>query len=226
MSKENDFEKRSDELMVTPEFKMSVKFLDHVAMGMSDLQIKKFVLNDREFPTPYSKMKQSKLELWGRFDNIMQMRFEYEKLLIEVNLHDLRATKLKAKKVLEDAGGVAVSSEDPEAQAEARLEELEAARKRYALNVIKKTCTEKLREMKSFYDVYSQFQELDELQEDSQAKKEIEYWVVRAEQQSKIFEERYNLKPEDLQRELLAHEPIPEVPLSAGLEPEKGTQAE
>ena len=143
------------------------ELLDKVQLGMSELQIKRFVLNDVEFPTDFGKYKQAKLELWVRFQNIVNLYFDYEQTIAEIELLEAEIDELKR-------------SGDRISLAKAKIKEVEIEKKRFNLEVIKKTVFEKLREARVFYEVYDRFKDFDKADAETIAKLEREFWEQKA----------------------------------------------
>lgn len=156
--------------------------LNKVKIGMTDIQIQNFVLNNVEFPTDFSKFKQAKLELWARFENIVNMHFDYRKTQAEIEL-------LKAEReALEKKG-------DSIAKARIKLKEIEVERKQFQLKVIEKTALEKIEEAKSFYKTYEKHKHFDDgVKKEDIEKLERDYWRARTLMNPFIFEERYGIE--------------------------------
>lgn len=143
------------------------ELLDTVHLGMSELQIEKFVLNKVDFPTDFGKYKQAKLELWVRFQNIINSYFDYEKTLAEIEYLQAKIEELRRE-------GNKVSL------AKAKIYEVEIERKKFNLEVIKKTVSEKLREAKVFYRVYDRFKHFERLSKDELDELEKQFWIEKA----------------------------------------------
>ena len=156
--------KQQDELFI-----VSIgEIFDSLQLGMSDIQIEKFVLNDFDFPTEWGKYKQSKLELWVRFQAIVTQYFEYEKLLAEIELLEAEIDELK-------------SIGDRISLAKARVKEIEIEQRKFRLEVIKKTIMDKLREARAFYRTFSKLKDkFENLTEEKIRELELEFWREKA----------------------------------------------
>jgi hypothetical protein len=64
------------------------KFLDEFHKGYSPIQVYKFILNDVEFPTPYAKFQQAKLELINRYGRIVDEYFDIKELEIKCRMYE------------------------------------------------------------------------------------------------------------------------------------------
>ncbi len=139
------------------------EIIEKVPLGMSELQIERFVLNDIDFPTDWGKFRQAKRELWARFEAIVGMMFDYEKTQAEIELLEAQIEKLR-------------DSHDPEDLASIKIKRVEIERKKFQLHVIRKMIHEKLREAKVFYRTYEKFKDFDSLDEEKIKKLEVEFW--------------------------------------------------
>ena len=139
------------------------ELIEKVPLGMSEIQIERFVLNDIDFPTDWGKFKQAKRELWARFEAIVNMMFDYEKTEAEIELLEAQIQKLKR-------------SSDPEDVAKIRIKRVEIEQKKFRLQVIRKMIDEKIREAKVFYRIYEKFKDFDSMDEEKIKELELEFW--------------------------------------------------
>jgi len=140
---------------------------------ISDIQVNKLVLNDIEFPTDYSKMKQIKAELIVRYNSILESYYNIKKKELEIELLDEEAINephpIKKKiKLLDNEKA-----------------NLQLIAERSKLNVI-------LTEIRTYYKYYKihtgKFKDLTEKQKEDL---EVEFWQKKALNNPVVFEERY-----------------------------------
>lgn len=145
-------------------------FFSDVQLGMSAYQIKHFVLNDESFPLPDSKYHQSKLELYTRWQKIVDLEFAFRKNAAQTKL--LRAQKLKWQTVLDSATG----HERLEAEAQIELLDIEAEQQQTARMFLQKNSAETLREMRVFLDVVEDLE--GKVRYESKEAAEAEHWMA------------------------------------------------
>lgn len=142
------------------------------SVAMSSIQITHFVLNEIEFPTPYSKYIQAKAELSTRFNQMVSLYY------------DIKASHIKLRKRIQTLANT-TDNIDIELQtlkkekSEIRLANLRAA--------FQKTWTE----ARIFFEVYNQHPEFHTLSEKEAALLELDAWQQKAKNMPTVFEERY-----------------------------------
>ncbi len=166
-----------DNLLLVPEESQSLvgevsKFLNTVKLGHSKLQIEKFILNSNEYPTDFSKFLQAKLELWIRFEALIQSHYDFSKLDCEIELEEAKI--LKAREELESSDNKDYTKKRLEA--EIKLAEVEKRNKEYRMLIIKKQVSEKVREMKVFHDCLKKYEQLNVDEE----KEELAFWIEKS----------------------------------------------
>lgn len=166
-----------DNLLLVPEESKNLvgevyKFLNTVRLGHSKLQIEKFILNSVDYPTDFSKFIQAKLELWVRFEALIQSHYDFSKLECEIDLE--QAKILKARDELESLDIKDYTKKRLEA--EIKLAEVEKENKEYRMAIIKKQVLEKVREMKVLYDCLKKYEKLNTDEE----KEELVFWLEKA----------------------------------------------
>ncbi len=145
-------------------------FFDDVQLGMSAFQIKHFVLNDEAFPLPDSKYHQAKLELYTRWQKIVDLEFAFKKSRAQTKL--LHAQKLKWQETLQSATG----HTRLEAEAQIELLDIEMEQQQTACMFQQKSCGETLREMRIFLDVVENLE--GKVLYESKEAAEAEHWMV------------------------------------------------
>jgi hypothetical protein len=145
-------------------------FFDDMQIGMSAFQIKHFVLNDESFPLPDSKYHQAKLELYTRWQKIVDLEFAFKKNGVQMKLQ--HAQRMKWQEALHSAS----SYERLEAEAQIELTELEMEQLRAALMFLQKTCAETFREMRVFLEVVEELK--NKLIYESKEAAEAEHWMA------------------------------------------------
>lgn len=164
--------------------------------GMSDLQISKFILNDIDFPTDFGKYTQAKLELYSRYEAIVNAFLDYRKTGVEIG-------KLKAQMENHRYSIESATVTDPEthkttilpygrvAQANIDLKEIEIDRKTFQLKQMEQMILVKLRESRALYDTYALYTEFDDLTVEEMAKRDLEFWRAKSKYDDTGRLERY-----------------------------------
>ncbi len=148
-------------------------FLTDFMQPLSDVQVGKLVLNDIEYPTDYSKVKQTKLELVARYNNIVDMYYDIKKKEIELQLKD------------ED-----ISNEQNPLKKQ--LIELEKEKLALQLHSEKARLESILKEVQLYYKYYIKYNNgTKQLTEEQKAELEEEFWKKKALNNPVVFEERY-----------------------------------
>lgn len=154
-------------------------YFETLHFGMSEFQIRRFLLNPIDFPTPFSRWRQAKLELWTRFCNIMEDHFQFRELHAKIELNRARIDNY-------------ISKGDDISKAKAKLCEIRISRYAFQLSTMKKMVTEKLREMQTFYDAIRE--EEPNVSKDEQ-KEDEEFWNEKMKQDPVTFKQRYSTTP-------------------------------
>lgn len=167
----NEIMKKEEILELVPEADKNIVseisgYFNTVKLGHTDLQIKKFILNNTEYPTDYGKFCQAKLELWTRFECLLSSHYEYHKLQKEIEIEESRIEE--KKHILLTA---IKSFMKKRINAEIGLCELEIHNKSWRMRTIQKRVSEKIREMHSFYESLKEHEH--EFDED---KEELAFW--------------------------------------------------
>lgn len=72
------------------------KFFASLHQGHTDFQIKHFILKDEENPLPDSKYYQAMLEVYGRYENLVQQHYEHRKIENEIRLLELDIAEMSS----------------------------------------------------------------------------------------------------------------------------------
>jgi len=155
-------------------------------LGMSDIQIKHFVLRDNEFCTPFAKAKQAKFEIWNRLVELQNMAYDAQEALILAQKYEAEAKE-------------ASSPFDRE------LLRVRAQKKRFQYWVLRQRAWAIAQEIRSFYEAYQEAaaQGGDPQDPEERRRLEVEYWQKRMEAEPEVFWERYWLTPEKLAEKAL-----------------------
>jgi hypothetical protein len=139
--------------------------MENVEKGMSDFQIKNFVVNAQL--TPLKQLQQAAMEAQVREDNLKRSEHEIKKVELKIRVLELARSK----------------SEDDLEQAQIDLD-LHLAREK-VINV-KKELVRITRELKSFQDVLDFFNENYDIEKMIEMKDtlDIDYWVKRLSKQA------------------------------------------
>ena len=123
------------------------KLISDIHKGHSDIQIKDFILNDIEYPTPYGKFMQVKMELVSRYSRLVDAHF------------DIKETEIKAKMKERD---LLNSTDDLERQ----LLEVQLERLQVELHGKKSAFEGLLDETRRFFSIYASMSEFHNLTPD------------------------------------------------------------
>lgn len=123
------------------------QFFEDLQLGMSAHQIKHFVLNDESFPLPDSKYHQAKLELYSRWQKIVDLEFSYRKNRAQCKLVQANIRKW------ESCLNTEIEHEAMEARAQIELLQIDLEQLQTARLFLQKSRAETFREMRIFKEV-------------------------------------------------------------------------
>jgi hypothetical protein len=158
--------------------------------GMSEFQIKHFVLNRKEFPTDFSQFNQSKFEMGSRLMTLIDLGLKYKKNNIKIELLQERIkstfpTKSKETELLN------------------KLKEIDIERLRLSNESLVHQANKSALEIKSFYAIYKKFEKFNDISDEEAKKLEKEDWLIKSGYYVEL-QQRYGLTPEGFH--LLPHE--------------------
>lgn len=165
-------EERDSELM-----NKAIEFFSSTSFGMSELQIRKFVINKLEYPTAWSKWRQAKIEMWIRYQNIINMHFDYREAIAKIDLE-----RAKIANWIKDS--------DELLKAKVKLSQIEIDRNKFKINVIKKQVKDVIKEMGVFYDIVKE--EEPNITSDEKIEDE-KFWKEKIKRRPQEFKERYDI---------------------------------
>lgn len=158
-------------------------FLNDFMQPLSDIQIGKLVLNDIEYPTNYSKVKQTKLELVARYNSIVDIYYNIKKKEIELQLKDNE-------------------KEEEQNDLKKKLIELEEEKLVLQLTSEKARLNSILKEVQLYYKYYIKYNDsTKQLTDTEKAELEEEFWKKKALNNPIVFEERYGSYLKDIMGE-------------------------
>lgn len=163
----------------------TLSYFDSLHFGMSDFQIKNFVVNKVDFPTPFSRWRQAKMELWSRYCGVIESHFSYRETQAKLEIAEEKLIRLQNDEVL---------SEDKIRQGKIKLLEIKIERFMFQIQVSHKMVREKLNEMQSFFDVV--LAEEPDVSDDER-EEERKFWMEKMKQQPMVFKQRYDIGVED-----------------------------
>ena len=153
-----------------------------VPLGMSDYQVKHFVMNFREFPTPFAQYAQSKLEVYSALNAIWDMYYNCRKALLDKALAECEIERLMS------------AEQTQRTEIEIELQRLEIEKCDFAIANLRLSAMSKLAELKSFMDIYKTYQYLEDESAEALSILEDESWRIKSAYFSDI-QERYGLSP-------------------------------
>jgi len=141
--------------------------LDNVEKGMSDFQIKNFVVNAQL--TPLKQLQQAAMEAQVREDNLKKSEFEITKTKLKIKIFEAHKEK----------------TDDELEKAQVELDLIIANEKLISIDKEKKRIA---RELKSFQDVLDFFNENYDIEKmiEMQDTLDIDYWVKRLSKQASM----------------------------------------
>jgi len=156
--------------------KLIPEILAKTYLGMTEYQIKNFVLNKKEFPTEWAKLQQAKVELYVRFKNIILLYFDWLEAKAKAKLYEEQMKAL---------------SDSPIDKAKKEIYRVKMLKELFKMDEIVKIVNDKIKESKAFLDVYEKYKHLDNLSEEEQKKLIEDTWRRKVIQMPTVFEERY-----------------------------------
>ncbi len=157
-----------------------------VPMGMSEFQINHFVLNDKEYPTEWSKFQQTKLTLYIGIQSLVDMYFQAQESSANIEMAEGEIELLEEESKLKAISKVT--------NAKIKLKLIDINKNRFKINNIQHMAKEKLREILSFYKIYKNLKEFDNLSIENSKLKEEETWKLRSAYNPE-FKNKYGLTP-------------------------------
>jgi hypothetical protein len=149
---------------------------------MSAFQIRRFVLNRREFPTDFAQFQQAKLELYQRIQILFDLYFQFREANAQIKLAEGKIEQLEK----EPDGKIK--------EANIELQKIEIEKNKFKIINIKKQAMDKLNEMLVFGETYKKFKKFDEMKPEELAKHEEESWRIKSAYFLELHE-RYGLTP-------------------------------
>lgn len=153
-------------------------------MGMSEYQINNFVLNEREFCTPFMQYHQAKVELFTRMQGFVDSYYQLREAQAKIKLAEGKIEDLSKQHDL--------NPKIKEARIE--LQQIEIEKNRFRIDITEKQAKEKLRESLVFYRTYRKHRNFENLKPEEIAKMEEEGWRIKSAYYPE-FPQRYNLTP-------------------------------
>lgn len=161
-----------------PMMEKALEFFEKTNFGMSEIQIKNFVLNRVDFPTTWSRYKQGKMELWIRFCSIMDDYFNFQTAKANIELENA--------KIAEE-----YSNDSLVSRAKIKLSEIEIEKNRFKIEVMQKSLKDKLKEMEILYREVTEDEKNIHEDEKEEDKK---FWNEKIKKNPGIFSERYEVQ--------------------------------
>lgn len=154
-----------------------------INLGMTEFQIKHFVMSRREFCTDFMQLQQAKFELFNRIQSMFDLYYQYrkagaQKRLASATIDDLLAkpkTKIREAKI--------------------ELQEIEIEKFDFQRIGLRKLAKDKLAEMMAFLDIYKQYKNLEGLPKGERDEIESVGWRIKSAYYPELTE-RYGLTPE------------------------------
>ena len=155
------------------------KMFSTVPQGMTNFQIRKFILGDLEFPTIDSKWWQAKLELWVRMQNVIGMHYEYRKKVAKIKELKTNIDELNYNNSQLDSS---IKSDIQKKKNNAITEhtQVEIEENEFTIACIKKGIVDKLKEMSAFWNIMKELEPKMTYSKENKDDQEEEYWIKKA----------------------------------------------
>lgn len=160
-----------------------LKDIKAVPLGMSEFQINHFVLNGIEYPTDWSKFRQTKMQLHVGIQSLVDMAFQVQEAQANIELTTAQIDEL-------ENGIVSKVNE-----ARIKLKKIDIEKNRFKIASITHTAKEKLREIMAFYAVFRELKGFDSISTEDSKQLEEETWRIRS-MYNPEFKNRYGLTPD------------------------------
>jgi hypothetical protein len=155
-----------------------------VPLSRTEFQIHHFVLNEKEFPTEWSKFQQIKLELHTGIQSLMDMYFRLEEAQTHIELLKAQIEELQLQTETSKINAVKI-----------KLKQINIDKNKFRILSIYHTAQEKLKEIMIFYDIFNNLKELNYITHKDNNIMEEETWKIRSMYNAE-FKNRYGLTPE------------------------------
>ncbi len=167
--------------------------------GMSEFQIKHFVINSREFPNDVHKLQQVKFELVHRGNTFYDLYYQYKKYNAENVLN--KAKIEEQDEIINDKkSSLAIKNK---AKARITLFEIEIEKNERLIASVQREAAKILVECRYFHDIYKELKHLELLSLEELKKQWDEGWHIKSAYYPEL-QERYGLMPSGFQK--LPHE--------------------
>jgi len=153
-----------------------------VPIGRSEFQIQHFVLNNKEFPTEWSKFQHTKHELHIGIQSLMDMYFQLEEAQANIEL-----TKAEIEELQTETSKIN--------SAKIKLKQINIDKNKFRILSICHTSQEQLKEIRTFYDIFNDLKELNYISNKDNKIMEEETWKIKS-MYNIEFKNRYGLTPE------------------------------
>lgn len=164
------------------EEKLDMK-IEGLTFGMTRFQINNFVLNKQEFPTPYSRFMQARIEIYARVNTFIDQYYQYRECLAKIRLAEGRMEKIEKEETYPEIK-----------EAKLELQRIEIEKNRFRLASIQNQAEDKMRELYVFYETYKQHRHFETDPPEEIQKAEEESWRIKSAYYPEL-RDRYGLTP-------------------------------
>lgn len=179
---------------IDTEFKDDIFDMDKINLGMSDIQIRYFVLNRKEFTNDFALFKQAKFELYSRIQALIELYYEWKTAVAKNKQYSGEYNKLKPRKPRRLLFLSLNKDSDEIKEGKSELIQIKIERNKIKMLNIKKQIQDKLKETNSFYKIYKDYKYIEELSEEELKKLEEESWKLKSCYYPELVT-RYNFTP-------------------------------
>lgn len=153
-----------------------------IPLGMTEFQVKHFVLNEKEYPTDFSKFTQAKLQLYIGLQMLMDFYFQYQEAEANIELANAEIQEIKQ------------NPSQITSAAKIRLKEIDIDKNKFKIESLKHTAKEKVKELNTFYSIYKNLKKFEEINEEDAKKLEEKTWKIKSAYNSELTN-RFGLTP-------------------------------
>lgn len=168
--------------------------------GMSEFQLKHFLISEREFPTDLMKFRHAKFEIKHRRNIFIDLYYQYRESEAKIKLAEGEIEDFQS---VQDSHNINSGTNQKIKDAKIELQRIEIEKNRYKIHTIEEEAAKILTETKIIYDIYNKFKKFDEMSKEELLELEEDGWKVKSAYYPEL-QERYWLTPEGFEK--LPHE--------------------
>lgn len=167
--------------------------LDGITFSMTDFQINHFVLNKQEFPTPFARFLQTRVEIYTRVTNLIDMYYQYRECLAKITLAEGKIQQLSSEP-MDNVRWQQAQALKEIREAKIALHRLEIDKNKFRMEALRNQAIDKVREASVFYAAYKELRHFETDPPEKVREAEEEYWKIKSAYYPELVQ-RYGLTP-------------------------------